>query len=167
MRRRQARQGRVARHETRQRLGAIADDVERIARIFAPVGGQRFGRDELGQRRGHRADRRQRIVELVTEHAQQALPGEALFFAQRAAEIGDDEQIVRPAAFAETRAADFPATAAAGKRALDQTRVDDIEPVSEREIGCDAAVELRKLRAEQALGGRIRQLQSHPARRRR
>ena len=54
----------------------------------------------------------------MTEHAQQTLPREAFFLAQRTAQVRDDQQLVRPATFAERRASHFPAAAAARKRAV-------------------------------------------------
>src|SRR6476620_889896 len=51
----------------------------------------------------------------MAKHTDEPLPGLALFFAQRAAEVGDDEQLVRHAVFAELSVADGPASVLAGK----------------------------------------------------
>jgi hypothetical protein len=51
----------------------------------------------------------------VTEHADEALPGEQFLFAERAAEVGDDDEVVRAAAFAKLAAAHAPAAGAAGE----------------------------------------------------
>ena len=71
---------------------------------------------------GDRLDRRERVVHLVADDANQPLPRLALFFAQRLAEVGEHEQLVRPAALAERAAPDLPAADAAGKRRVDDAR---------------------------------------------
>ena len=66
-----------------------------LMQILAPVGG-RFGfSGQPLQASGDRLDRRQRVVELMPEHPDQALPGLALFLAQRTAHVGEDEQPAR------------------------------------------------------------------------
>ena len=60
----------------------------------------------------------------MAEHANEALPGLALFIAQRAAQIRDDEQLVREPCFAKISAMNFPAAGFSGKRdLLDARRV--------------------------------------------
>src|SRR5207247_1865775 len=54
-------------------------------------------------------------VHFVAEHADEPLPGAALFFAQGATEIGEHEQFVRQTAFAKCAAANAPSARAAGK----------------------------------------------------
>ena len=44
---------------------------------------------------GDRLDRRERVVDLVAEHAHEPLPGLALLVAQRPAQVGEHEQLVR------------------------------------------------------------------------
>ncbi len=58
---------------------------------------------------------RQRVVDLVAEDAHQPLPGLAFLFAQRAADVGEHEELVGEAALSEARAPDFPAAGAAGE----------------------------------------------------
>ena len=52
---------------------------------------------------GDRLDRRERVVDLVAEHADEPLPRLPLFLAQRLAQVGEHEQLVRPSALAERR----------------------------------------------------------------
>ena len=95
----------------------------------------------------------------MAEHTQQALPGKAFFLAQTATEVGDHEQIVWPTVLAKTRAPDFPAPAAAGKRALADFLVGQRQPVAEIERLRRLSIQLRESCAQQALGGRIGQLE--------
>ena len=55
----------------------------------------------------------------MADDAHDALPRLALFLAQRARELRDDEQLVRLAALAEAAAANLPPSAAAGKYVRD------------------------------------------------
>ena len=56
-----------------------------------------------------RANRRQRIVDLVANDPYQPLPREALFLTQRLAQVSDDEQVLREAGFAKDAVRDLPA----------------------------------------------------------
>src|SRR2546427_5336007 len=53
--------------------------------------------------------RGERVVELVAEHADQTLPRLPLLLAQRAAHIGEDEELMGKAALAERAASQLPA----------------------------------------------------------
>lgn len=57
--------------------------------------------ENIVQAARERFDRRERIVELVAEHAHEALPGWELFLAEGVAEIADDDELVRAPAFAK------------------------------------------------------------------
>ena len=122
VRRRQAGQSRVRGHEAGQRFGAVANDAERTLHIFAPVLRQGLAGHQAGQRAGHRAYRRQGVVEFMAEDADQTLPGLAFFLAQRSREIADRQQLMRLAALAETGAAHFETAGAAGKGAFECRR---------------------------------------------
>ncbi len=52
----------------------------------------------------------------MTEHADKALPGAPLFFAQRATQIGQHQQLVRQPVFAKGASPYSPATGTAGER---------------------------------------------------
>src|SRR5262249_62249636 len=67
-----------------------------------------------------RLDRRQRIVDLMREHTDDALPRLLLLFAQRAAQIGEHQQLVRPAVAPERRAPQLDATALRSEGSIDQ-----------------------------------------------
>ena len=89
------------------------------------VVGVRRTRLALEQRRetsGDRLDRRERVVDLVAEHAHESLPRLQLFFAQRLADVGEHEQRVRPSVLAKRSATHFPSPGAAGKRDVHRTR---------------------------------------------
>ena len=64
---------------------------------------------------GDRLDRRQRVVQLVADDADQPPPRLALLLAQRLAEIRERQQLVRRAALPEARAPHLPAAGAAGE----------------------------------------------------
>ena len=98
------------------------DDGEPALHVVAPVGRRRLALDDRRQAAGDRLDRRQRVVHLVADDANQPLPGLALLFAQRLAQVGEHQQLVRPAALAERAAPDLPAADAAGKRGVDDAR---------------------------------------------
>jgi hypothetical protein len=83
----------------------------------------------------------------VAEHADEALPGEEFLFAERAAEVGDDDEVMRAAAFAKLAAAHTPAAGAAGERDVEQARGFAGEAIGEPEVGGRAA--------EDALGGLV------------
>ena len=85
-------------------------DSARVAMTASPrcmSSSQSAGRgsrsDQAAEAAGDRLDRRQRVVQLVAEHADQTLPGLALLFAQRLAEVGEHEQVMRQAVLPERR----------------------------------------------------------------
>ena len=91
-------------------------DSARAAITFKPLrassrqsggGGSRLSKVSKAAR--DRFDRRERIVHLVTEHAHDALPGVAFFFAQRLAQIGQHHQLVRHAMLAKSAPPHAPA----------------------------------------------------------
>ena len=98
--------------------------------IVAPVARRGLALDDGREAAGDRLDGRERVVHLVADDANQALPRLPFLLAQRLAQIGEHEQLVRPAALPELAAADFPAADAAGKR-----RVDDARRVARQAFG--------------------------------
>ena len=122
LRRRQLREPGIGAHEPAQRLGTRGDDVQAALHVVAPVGGRRLAVDDRREAAGDRLDRRQRIVHLVADDADQPLPGLPFFFPQRLAEVGQHQQLVRAAALAELAAPDLPPADAAGKRGVDDAR---------------------------------------------
>jgi hypothetical protein len=113
---------RVSLHEAAEGFGARADDREAALHVVAPVGGARLAREQTFQTPGYRLDRRQRVVQLVAEHADEPAPRAEFFLAQFAREVGEDEQLVRLALRAEDAAAHAPAARAAGKLFLQRPR---------------------------------------------
>src|SRR5262249_25597535 len=144
--RRELGQPRVRAHESTQGFGAGGDDAEAALDVVAPVGGRRIALDDRGQTAGNRFDGRQRVVHLVGDDADQSLPRLALFFAEWLAQMGEDEQFMRPAALAERAAADLPAADAAGKGRVDDARRLAGEAVLQAElVGAPPEHSLRRL----------------------
>ena len=109
---------RVGAHETRESVRTRGDDVEAAAHVLLPVGGAIFAAEDAAEIFGHGFDGRERVIQLVAEHANEALPGLALFVAKRAAQIGDHEQLVSEPRFTKTSTMNFPAAGFARKRDL-------------------------------------------------
>ena len=130
-----------------------------MAQVVAPVrGGLALAREAL-QAAGDRLDRRERIVELVAEHPDQALPGLALLLAQRTAHVGQHEQPVGRAALAERARPDLPPPRPAGERGFPDLRRALLEKRREAELLGAAAEQPRLRLAEQALAGAVDELQ--------
>ena len=149
-----------------KRLRPRGDHAQAALHVVAPVGGRRLALDDRRQAAGDRLDRRERVVHLVADDADQPLPGLALLFAQRLAQVGEHQQLVRPAALAELAAADLPAADAAGKRRVDDARRFAGQAVGEAELlGASAEQPLGRL-AEQPRAGAVDELQLRAPRRR-
>ena len=88
----------VARQEAPERLRTLGDQRQVLRELLALRLRGRAGRERVAARLDHRLDRRQRVVELVPDHPDQASPGTALLLPQRLAQIRDDQQPERPAA---------------------------------------------------------------------
>ena len=101
---------RVGSEETAESFAARGDDGETAACMSSsPVVGNGFARSSVSRLPAMDLIGRQRIVELVAEHAHQSLPGLQFFFAQGARQVGDHQQLVRQAAFAKLAARNAPA----------------------------------------------------------
>ena len=116
--RRQPRQLRVGGRETAQRVRAAADHLQAIAHVALPVGRLGLAREQALEAVGDRLDRRQRVVDLVADDTNQTLPRLALFVAQRAADIGQHQQLERHAALPEWPCRTSQRPGPAGKRQL-------------------------------------------------
>ena len=80
----QFRQARVGLHETAEALGPGLDDLEAGAHVVLPVGGALAALEHGAEAAGDRLDGGEGIVELVAEHAHEALPGLQLLLPQTA-----------------------------------------------------------------------------------
>src|SRR5947209_17122055 len=89
---------------------------------------------ERGERSGNGLDRRKRVIQLVPKDANEALPCLALFRAQDAAHIRDDEQLVRHAIFAKGGMAHGPAAMLAGKGGFHHLRRWRIEVILQSKL---------------------------------
>ena len=70
----------------------------------------------------------------MTEDADKALPGAALFFAQGATEIGQHQQLMRQTVFAKCASPHTPASGSAGKRQRQRLVFIDIVTSGQSEI---------------------------------
>ena len=86
-RRRKACELRVRRPRNAREIRAVVDDGQAGVGVFTPVARQGLARDEAAQGGRHGLDGGEGAVELVTEHAHEALPGLAFFLAQRPAQL--------------------------------------------------------------------------------
>ena len=157
--RRQLRQAGVGAHETAERFGSGPDDGEPTLDIVAPVGRRRLPFDDRREAAGDRLDRRERVVHLVPDDANQPLPGLAFFLAQRLTEVREHQQLVRPPTLAEEAAPDFPAADAAGKRRGDDARCLAAQALVEVEVGGTAPEEAFRRLAQKARAGAVHELQ--------
>src|SRR5436305_1613271 len=82
-------------------LPAQHDPNARTPRLRRPERQQEAPRDRL--------DRCERVVDLMTQHAHEPLPGLQLLFAERLAHVREDEQRVRTAILSKQSATYFPA----------------------------------------------------------
>ena len=76
------REARVRAHETREAVGARGDHVQAAAHVLLPIRRAVLAAKHAAEIFGDGFDGRERIIQLVAEHANQALPGLALFVAQ-------------------------------------------------------------------------------------
>src|SRR5690349_10170695 len=86
--------------------------------VLTPVGGLRIPANQIGETSGNRLDRRERIVELVAQHAQQSLPRSPLFFTKRLTQVSQHQQLKLVPALAKRAATNVPTSNAAGKHHL-------------------------------------------------
>ena len=108
-RRGQLREPRVRGREAAERVGPGGDHREPAFHVVGPVVRHGVARQHRLEAPGNRLDWRERIVDLVADDAYQALPGLPLLVAQRTADVGEDQELVRPALLTERRPANFPA----------------------------------------------------------
>src|SRR6185437_8473159 len=122
LRRRQAREPRISIHETSEAIGAIRNDGKPTAHIIFPIRRLIRAGHYPGKALRDRFNRRQRIIELMPDDANQPLPREALLFAERVTQIGNQHELMRLAALAKAAAMDFPPAHFPGERDLSDVR---------------------------------------------
>src|SRR6266545_6712341 len=115
MGRRETRETGVGRGEAIERVSPRLDNAQPPLHVFAPVGGLRRSAEQRGQAAGNRLDGCEGVVQLVTDHPYETLPGLALLFAQRLADVGQHEQLVWFSALPERSLPDFPPARSSGK----------------------------------------------------
>ena len=121
-RRRELRELGVGRREAAERIGTGGDDREAATHIVVPVVGQVVAPEHRFQAAGDRLDRRERVVDLVTDDADQPLPGLTLFVAERTADVGQHQELMGQTALTERRAPHFEPSRAAGERDVGDSR---------------------------------------------
>ena len=102
------RQPGIGAHEPAERLGPGGDHVETSRHIVFPIVRKRIRFNQHLEAASDRLDGRQRIVQLMAQDADKALPRLQLFFPKGTGEIGDDEELMRNAALTEVAAANAP-----------------------------------------------------------
>ena len=95
----------------------------------------------------------------MADDADQALPGLALFLAQRLTQVGEHQELVRPAALAELAPANLPASDAARERRVDDARGVSRQAVVEIELARLAREQPLRRLAEQAGAGTVDELE--------
>src|SRR5690606_31197895 len=93
----------------------------------------------------------------VTENAYQALPGQSLFLAQGAGEVGDDQQFMRQATFTKLVAAHFETPAGPAESALQHLHRIAGQHVAQSQRACLDAEAILALAAQQAQAGGVHQ----------
>src|SRR6185437_15530495 len=161
-RRGEAREQRVAGHEAAQRLGTSRDHCEAAHRILAPVIGQRRARDQTAQAARNGRDGGERVVDLVAEHANEALPGEALLVAQRLAQVGKHDELLRAPIEPEGATPELPSSGAARERRVDGAVRLAAQAAGQSERGGGAADDLALAGAEQLLAASVHEAQLAP-----
>src|SRR5207248_8547367 len=104
-----------------------------------------------------RMDGCERIVDLVAENANEPLPRLTLLLAQRAAQIGEDQQLVRLAPEPERAAAELELPGSTGERQLEIARRGTVERCPEPQLPRVARRQTRELGAEEPLSRAVRQ----------
>jgi hypothetical protein len=144
----------VCAHEAAERFAARANYAESAAHIGAGVGRPFCRRGQTAKKAFHALgdalNRRERIVEFMAHYANQALPGLAFLFAERAAQIRQHQQCVLQTAFAEMRAAHHPASGAAGEADLERARGFTFQATRQAQLGGGAAEHAFGRKREQA-----------------
>ena len=130
---RQPRELGVGAQESAQRTGARFDQVQTVLDLRR-ARDVRHARDHPLDAVRDRLDRRQRIVDLVRQHADDSLPRLLLFFAQRPGEVCEDEQLVWLAIASERRSTQLEPTALGPERTIEQSRCFALETAIEPEI---------------------------------
>ena len=136
------------------------DHAQAAAHVVAPIVGQRIARDDRLQAAGDGFDRRQRVVQLVAEHAHQALPGLQFLLAQGLREIGDHHQFQRQAVLADARAAHAPAARAAREDGLQRGHRGTVQAYVHLQFAGGLTEQALGGRGQQALAGAIHQAQA-------
>jgi hypothetical protein len=101
-----------------------------------------------------------RVVQLVTQHADEALPGLALLVAQRAREVGEHEEAVRDAVLPEHPAADLEAAGTAGEGQLQDLPRPGVQRPLQPQLARGAAEQPLQGLEEEALARAVHELQA-------
>ena len=102
----------------------------------------RVAAEERFEAAGNRFNGRERIVHFVAEHPNESLPRHPFFFAQGAAKIGQNEQLVRQTVFAELTFAHAPTTRPARETQAQGRVFVGVEANGKAKIGCAPAEQL-------------------------
>src|SRR5437016_6852167 len=158
--RRKFREACIRLEEATERIGTRCNRVQSTAGIVLPVRRRRIAAQQRFQAGGKRLDWSKRIIHLVAEHANQPLPGAAFFFAQRATEIRQHEQLMRQALLPKRAPSNSPTTGASGKAERKRFVLVNIVTGIESKFFCAFAQQFVHCLAEQSLAGTINETQT-------
>src|SRR5207245_1300880 len=139
-------QPRVRGHQTTERLRPTPDHPQPLLEIVSPVQRRRVPAHQLREALRDRFDRGERVVELMAQHADQPLPRLPLLVTQRAAHVGENEELMRQPALAKRPAPHLPTPLPRTSRKRD---LEHARRVARQRVG---EPELCRVLAEQLLG---------------
>src|SRR5208283_1938910 len=158
--RRQPREAGVALEKALEALGPRRDNSEARHHVLLPVRRPRLALDGRLQRGGDRLYRGERVVELVAQDADEALPRLHLLLAQGPADVAEHQELVRPPVLAERPSPHAPAPVGAGGLGRAQDTVGlPLQAVGEADLPRAPPDEALTRLAEQALAGGVDEAQ--------
>ena len=150
----------VGADEAAEAIGARHDDAQAAAHVVAPIVGQGIARHDAFQTAGDGFDGRQRVIQLVAQHAHQALPCLQFLLTQGLREIGNHQQFEGQPVLADACAAHAPAAGAARKRGMQGGHRGTFEADVEVQFGGALAQQALGGGGQQALTGAVHQAQA-------
>src|SRR5262249_17747986 len=116
--------------------------------------------EECLQASGDRFDRRERVVDLVTEHAHETTPRLQLLFAKRLRDVRENEQRMRAPILTKRSAPYFPSPRAARERYVHRARRFTDETVRETNLIGGSPEQTFGNMPEKALAGAVHEAQA-------
>src|SRR5690606_2098678 len=117
-----------------------------LAQVVVQAGGAILANEDALEAGGDGLDRGERVVDLVSEDTDEPLPRLPLLLAERAADVGEDDERVRQSALPELARSDLPSPAPSRERDLRRAR-------PHAAVQAPLEPEVVRAPAEQPLGG--------------